>query len=135
MKLFFFQTLALTVEVVFIFTPDEDQVAPAVEVPHFDCSEMTENSLYALNQKRPSHIAPEELEVNYPRKMLHNRNFRKNLAIKFRVQHQCEKKHCAHHDHSRIDHGFAELMSDLVISPEECRTLAERGKTPSPIIR
>ena len=79
MKLFFFQTLALTVEVVFKFTPDEDQVAPAVGVPHFDCSEMTENTLYALNQKRPSHIAPEELGVNYPRNMLHNKNFRKKL--------------------------------------------------------
>ena len=50
MKLLFFQILALTVEVVFNLTPDEDQVAPAPKVAHFDCSEMTENTLYAINQ-------------------------------------------------------------------------------------
>ena len=51
MKLLFFQILALTVEVVSNFTPDEDQVAPALKVAHFDGSEMTENTLYALNQE------------------------------------------------------------------------------------
>ena len=49
MKLLFFQILALTVEVVFNLTSEEDQVAPALEVAHFDCSEMTENTLYAIN--------------------------------------------------------------------------------------
>ena len=45
MKLLFFQILALTVEVVFNLTPDEDQVAPALKEAHFDCSEMTKNTL------------------------------------------------------------------------------------------
>ena len=51
MKLLFFQILALNVEVVSNFTPDEDQVAIALKVAHFDCSEMTENTPYALNQE------------------------------------------------------------------------------------
>ena len=50
MKQLFLQIIALTVEVVFNLTPDEDQVAPAVKVAHFDCSEMTESTLYAINQ-------------------------------------------------------------------------------------
>ena len=64
MKLIFFQTLALTVEVNFNITPDEDQVAPALNIPHFECSEMTENTLYAINRLRPCHITPEELEIS-----------------------------------------------------------------------
>ena len=50
MKLIFLQLVALTVEVVFNLTPDEDQVAPALKVAQFDCIEMTENTLYAINQ-------------------------------------------------------------------------------------
>ena len=50
MKLLFFQILALTVEVVFKLTADEDQVAPVLKVARFDCSEMTEYSLYAIKQ-------------------------------------------------------------------------------------
>ena len=58
MKLLFLQVLALTVEVVFNLTPDEGQVSLALKVAHFDCSEMTENTLYAINQVQPSHITP-----------------------------------------------------------------------------
>ena len=36
----------------FNLTPDEDQVAPPQKVAHFHCSEMTENTLYDLNQLR-----------------------------------------------------------------------------------
>ena len=49
MRLLFFQLLALTVKIVFNLTPDEDQIAPALKVAHFDCSEMTENTLYPIN--------------------------------------------------------------------------------------
>ena len=31
-----------------------------------------------------------------------------------------------HHDHSSIDHTIAGITSDIVISPEQCRTLAKR---------
>ena len=70
MKLLLFQILALTVEVVFNLTPDEDQVAPALKVAHFDCSEMTENTLYAINQERTCHFTTEELEISKAKVML-----------------------------------------------------------------
>ena len=127
MKLLFFQILALSVKIVFNLTPHEDQVAPALKVAHFDCSEMTENTLYAINQVRPYHITPEELEISKAKIVLHTKQCRKELnATKCRVQHQREKWHCGHHDHSSIDHTFAGFTSDIVISPEQCRTLAKR---------
>ena len=128
MKLLFLQILALTVEVNFSLTPDEDQVAPALKVAHFDCSEMTENTLYAINQVRECHITPEELEISKAKIVLCTKHFRKELnATKCRVQHQREKWHCGHHGHSSIHHTIAGITSDIVISPEQCQTLA-KGK-------
>ena len=119
MKLLSFQLLAVTVKVVSNFTPDEDQVAPALKVAHFDCSEMTENTLYALNQVRLCHITPEELEISEAKIVLYSKRFRKKLnTTKSRVQHQREKWHCGHHDHSSIDHTIAGIRSDIVISPD-----------------
>ena len=126
MKLLLFQIRSLTVEVVFNLTPDEDQVAPALKVAHFDCSEMTKNIFYAKNQARPCHITPEELEIGSAKVLLYTKHFRKELnATKCRVQHQ-EKWHCGHHDHSSSDHTIIGLTSDIVIFPEQCRTLAKR---------
>ena len=128
MNLFFFQILALSVNVVSNLNPDKDQVAPALKVAHFDCCEMTENTLYAINQVRPCHITPEELEISKAKVVLFSKHFREELnATKRRVQHQREKWHCRHFDHSSIDHTIAGITSDIVISPEQCRTLA-KGK-------
>ena len=49
MTLVFFQLLMFRSEVVYTLVPDANQVAPALKVSHFDCSSMTENSLYAIN--------------------------------------------------------------------------------------
>ena len=35
--------------------------------------------------------------------------------------------HCGHNDHSLFDHTIAGITNDLVISPEQCRSLA-KGK-------
>ena len=60
--------------------------------------------------------------------MLFTKHFRKELnATKCRVQHQREKWHCGHLDHSSIDHTIAGITSNIVISPEQCQTLA-KGK-------
>ena len=34
-----------------------DDIAPSVQVSHYDCSEMTENNLYSLNQVKPCNMA------------------------------------------------------------------------------
>ena len=128
MKLLLLQILVFYIEGTFDLVPDADQVAPALKVAHFDCSEMTENTLYAINQVRPCRITPEELEISKAKVVLYTKHFRKELnATKCRVQHQREKWHCGYHDHSSIDHTVASITSDIVISPEQCRTLA-KGK-------
>ena len=43
------------------------------------------------------------------------------------VQHQREKWHCGPDDHSSIDQTVEGITIDIVISPEQCRTLA-KGK-------
>ena len=128
LKLLIFQILAVTVEVVFNLTPDEDQVAPALKVSHFDCSELTEKTLYAINQLRPYNITPEKLETSKAKVLFYTKHFRNEFnATKCQVQHQQERWHYGHHDHSSIDHTIAGITSDIVISPEHCRTLA-KGK-------
>ena len=59
--------------------------------------------------------------------MLYTKPFRRKLNAKCRVQHQREKWHCGHHDHSSIDHTIPGITSDIVISPEQGRVLA-KGK-------
>ena len=94
MKLLLLQILVFYIEETFHLVPDADQVAPALKVSHFDCSSMTENSLYAINQVRPCHITPEELEVSKATITLYTKHFRKELnATKCRIQHQREKWH------------------------------------------
>ena len=41
------------------------------------------------------------------------------------MQHQQHKRLCGHHDHSSIDHTIAGITSHIVISPEQCQTLAK----------
>ena len=129
MKLFLFQILVICCEVVYTLVPDADQVAKTFKVSHFDCGAMTENTLYALNQVRQCHIIPEELKISQTKIIVYTKHFQKELnATKCRIQHQREKWHCGHNDHSSIDHTIAGITSDLVISPEQCRSLA-KGKS------
>ena len=128
MTLFLFQILVFCSEVAYTLVPDADQLAKNLKVSPFDCGAMTENTLFALNQVRQCHITPEEFEISQTKIILYTKLFRKELnATKCRIQHQREKWHCGLNDHSSIDHTIAGITSDLVISPEQCRSLA-KGK-------
>ena len=86
---------------------------------------MTENIFYAINQVRPCHITPEEMEISNAKVVLYTKLFRKELnATKCRLQYRREKWNCGHHYLSSIDHTIAGITSDIVISPEQCRTSA-----------
>ena len=115
-------------EAVHTLVPDADQVAKYLKVSQFDCGAMTENTLYARNQERQCHITHEELKNSRTKIILYTKNFLKGPnATKCRIQHQREKCHCGHNGHSSINHTIAGITSDLVISAEQCRSLA-RGK-------
>ena len=87
---------------------------------------MTENTLYALNQVRKCHITPKEREISQTKVILYTKHFPKEPnATNCRRQHQREKWHCGHNDHSSIDHTVAGNTSGLVISPEQCRSPAK----------
>ena len=87
MTLFPFQFLLFCSQVAYTLVPDADQVAKNLKVSHFDCSAMTKNTLYALNQVRQCHITPEELEISQTKIILYNKRFRKELnATKCRIQ-------------------------------------------------
>ena len=77
MKLFFFLILVPQAEVIYTITPDADQVAPALKVSHYDCSELTKIPFVQFNQVRPCHITPEELEISNARITLYTKHFRK----------------------------------------------------------
>ena len=125
MTLFLFQTLVLCSEVVYTLVPDADQVAKNFKVSHFDCGARTENTLYALNHVRQCHNTPEELEISPVKIIPYTKHFRKELnSTKCRIQHQREKWHSRHNNHCSIDHIIAGITSDLVFSPEQCRSLA-----------
>ena len=125
--LLLFQLLVFRSEVAYTLSPDADQVAKNFELSHFDCGAMTENNLYALKQVRKFHITPEELEVSQTKTILYTKHFLKELnATKCQIEHQREKWNCGHNNRSSIDHTEAGISSDLVISPEQCRSLAKR---------
>ena len=128
MTLSLFQVLLLCSEILYTLVPAADQVAMNLKVSHSDCGAMTENTFYALNQVRQCHITPEELEISQTKIILYTKHFRKELnATKFRIRHQRGKLHCGHNDHSSSNHTTAGITIDLVISPEQCRSLA-KGK-------
>ena len=88
---------------------------------------MTENTLHALNKVQKCHITPEQLEFSRTEIILYTKHFPKELkATKCWLQHQWEKWHCGHNDHSINDYTIAGINSNLVISPEQCQSLAER---------
>ena len=128
MTLFLIQILVFCSHVMYTLIPDADQVAKNPKVSQFDCGALTESTLYALNQVLQCHITLEELEISQTQILLYTKHFRKVVnATKFQIQHQREKWHCGHNDHSSIDHTLAGIFSDLVISQEQCRSFA-KGK-------
>ena len=54
-------------------------IASQLEVTHYDCGEMTENNLYALNQVSKCNIAPENLEVSRAKITIYTKHFRQEI--------------------------------------------------------
>ena len=92
MKVLFPETLAFSVAVVYMLALDEEYVAPALKVAHFECHEMMANTQHAPSEVRPWHIIREEVGISKARITLSNKHFWRELkATKFRVEHQQEE--------------------------------------------
>ena len=55
---------------------DLQKIASQLRVTLYDCGEMTEKNLYALNQVSQCNIAPENLEVSRAKITMYTKHFR-----------------------------------------------------------
>ena len=107
---------------------DLQKRASKLKVTHYDCGEMTENNLYALNQVSQSNIAPENLEVSRAKITMYTKHFRQEInATVCRVKYQSEQWHCGFGDDSSMDaHHTGGITKDLTVTASQCKTLAKR---------
>ena len=106
--------------------PILDDIAPTVTVSHYDCSEMSENNLYSLNQVKPCNVAPENIDMSHAKVKMYTKHFRTEInATICSVKHQRNRFYCGMHDHSSIDIKQKTITSYLDLSPAQCRLAAE----------
>ena len=55
------------------------KIASQLKGTHYDCGEMTETNLYALNQVSKCNIAPENLEVSRAKITMYTKHFRQEI--------------------------------------------------------
>ena len=58
---------------------DLQKIASQLKPTHYDCGEMTEKNLYALNQVSQSNIAPENLKVSRAKITMYTKNFQQEI--------------------------------------------------------
>ena len=111
---------------------DLQKTASQLKVTHYDCGEMTEKNLYALNQVSKCNIAPENLEVSRAKITMYTKHFRQEInATLCRVKYQSEQWHCGFGDDSGMDaHHTGETTIDLTVTASQCRTLAKGVQSP-----
>ena len=106
---------------------DLQKIASQLKVTHYDCGEMTEINLYALNQVSKCNIAPENLEVSRAKITMYTKHFRQEIhATVCRVKYQSEQWHCGFGDDSSMNaHYTGGITTDLTSAASQCRTLAK----------
>ena len=111
---------------------DLQKIASQLKVTHYDCGEMTENNLYALNQVSKCNIAPENLEVSRAKITMYTKHFRQEInATVCRVKYQSEQWHCGFGDDSSMEAHHAGITIDLTVTASQCKTLARGGSITS----
>ena len=71
------------------YEPKPDDNAPSVKVSHYDCSEMTGNNLYSLNQIKLCNMAPQNIQMNGVKLVMYTKHFRTEInATICRIKHQ-----------------------------------------------
>ena len=106
---------------------DSHNIASQLKVTHYDCGEITENNLYALNQFSKWNIAPENLEVSRAKITMYTKNYLQEInATVCRFKDQSEQWHCGFGDASSIDaHHTGGITIDLTVAASQSRTLAK----------
>ena len=104
-------------------------IASQLKVTHYDCGEMTEKNLYALNQVSKCNIAPKNLEVSRAKITMYTKQFRQEInATACWVKYQNEQWHCGFADDSTMDAQHSGgITIDLTVTASQCITLANEG--------
>ena len=98
--------------------PILDDIAPTVTDSHYNCSEMSENNLYSLNQVKPCNVAPENIDMSYAKIKMYTKSFRTEInATICSVKHQRNRLYCGMNDHSSIDIKQKTITSYLNLLP------------------
>ena len=108
------------------YEPKPCDIAPSVQVSHYDRSEMTENNLYSLNQVKPCNMAPQNIQLNDVKLTMYTKQFRNEInAIICRIKHQRNKLYCGMHDHTSMDIEQPQITSDIDLTAEPCKQETE----------
>ena len=106
--------------------PRPDDIAPSVQVSHYDCSKMTENNLYSLNQVKPCKMARQNIQMNDVKLTVYTKHFRTQInAAICRIKHQRNKFHCGMHDHTSINIEQPQITSDIELTPDQWKQASE----------
>ena len=106
--------------------PKPDDIAPSVQVSQNDCSEMTENNLFSLNQVKPCNMEPQKNQMNDVKLAMYTKHFRTEInATICRIKHQTNKFYCGMHDHTSMDIEQHQIPSDIDLTPEQCEQASE----------
>ena len=118
--------LILDISICGKYEPKPDEVAPSVQVSHCDCSEMTVNNIYSLNQVKPCNTAPQNIQMNDVKLTMYTKHFRTEInATICRIKHQRNKFYCGLHDHTSMDIEQSQITSDIDLPPEQWKQASE----------
>ena len=118
--------LTLNMSICDKYEPKLDDIAPFVQVSHYDCSEMTENNLHSLNQVKPCNMVPQNNQMNDVKLTMYTKHFRTEInATICRIKHQRNKFYCGMHDHTSMDIEQQQITSDIDLTPEQSKQASE----------
>ena len=101
---------------------EADNVSKTLKVSHYDCTQMTDNHMYSLNQVAPCTIAPEQVTTQPAKVQVYQRSFRTQInATMCRAKVQKLRFNCGMYSHSSIVHQQASITTDMILTPDDCR--------------
>ena len=121
--------LILNISICDKYEPKLDDIEPSVQVSHYDCSGMTRNNLYSLNQVKSCNMAPQNIQMNGVKLTMYTKHFRTEInATICRIKQQRNKFYFLMHDRTSMDIEQPQIISDIDLTPEQCRQTSE-GKS------
>ena len=102
-----------------------ENVSHTLKVTHYDCSEISENEMYSLNQIGTCDISLENTIVAQSKIQVYQRSFRTVLtATMCRVKALPIRFNCGMYSHSSIVHNQNMITYDKIVTPEACALAA-----------